>query len=35
VEAAEALAAADGKDWSALALGEQDAYFDQAKEQAR
>jgi XTP/dITP diphosphohydrolase/tetrapyrrole methylase family protein/MazG family protein/ATP diphosphatase len=33
VEAAQALAAADGKDWTALALDEQDAYFDKAKEQ--
>jgi MazG family protein len=33
VETAEALAAADGKDWTALPLDEQDAYFDQAKEQ--
>jgi len=32
VETAEALAAADGKDWTALALDEQDAYFDRAKE---
>jgi MazG family protein len=32
VETAEALAAADGKDWAALALDEQDAYYDQAKE---
>jgi nucleoside triphosphate diphosphatase len=32
VETAEALAAADGKDWTALPLDEQDAYFDQAKE---
>jgi MazG family protein len=32
VEAAEALAAHDGKDWTALPLEEQDAYFDQAKE---
>jgi MazG family protein len=32
VETAEALAAADGKDWTALPLGEQDAYFDKAKE---
>ncbi len=33
VETAETLAAADGKDWTALPLGEQDAYFDKAKEQ--
>jgi MazG family protein len=32
VEAAAALAARDGKDWTALRLDEQDAYFDQAKE---
>jgi MazG family protein len=32
VEAAEQLAAADGKDWTALPLDEQDAYFDRAKE---
>jgi MazG family protein len=32
VETAEALAAADGKDWSRLPLAEQDAYFDKAKE---
>jgi XTP/dITP diphosphohydrolase/tetrapyrrole methylase family protein/MazG family protein/ATP diphosphatase len=32
VETAEALAAADGKDWTALPLDEQDAYFDKAKE---
>jgi XTP/dITP diphosphohydrolase/tetrapyrrole methylase family protein/MazG family protein/ATP diphosphatase len=32
VETAEALAAADGKDWTALPLAEQDRYFDQAKE---
>jgi MazG family protein len=32
VETAEALASADGKDWTALALDEQDAYYDQAKE---
>ena len=32
VESAEALAAADGKDWTALPLDEQDAYFDKAKE---
>ncbi|HEY6960652.1 MAG TPA: nucleoside triphosphate pyrophosphohydrolase [Gaiellaceae bacterium] len=34
VEAAEALAAADGKDWSELPLDEQDAYYDKAKEQS-
>ncbi len=33
VEAAEVLAAADGKDWTALPLVEQDAYFDTAKEE--
>jgi len=32
VETAEALAAAEGKDWTTLPLGEQDRYFDQAKE---
>ncbi len=32
VECAEALAAADGKQWTALPLAEQDAYFDHAKE---
>jgi MazG family protein len=32
VEMAEAFAAADGKDWTALPLEEQDAYFDRAKE---
>jgi MazG family protein len=32
VEAAEALAAGDGKDWTKLPLDEQDAYYDQAKE---
>jgi MazG family protein len=32
VEGAEALAHADGKDWSTLPLDEQDAYFDRAKE---
>ena len=32
VETAEALAAADGKDWTTLPLDQQDAYFDQAKE---
>jgi len=34
VEAAERLAAADGKEWTALPLEEQDAYYDQAKENA-
>ena len=34
VEAADALARGDGKDWSKLPLDEQDAYYDQAKEQA-
>ena len=32
VEAAEALAAAAGQDWTTLPLDEQDAYYDQAKE---
>jgi MazG family protein len=32
VEEAERLAAADGREWTALELGEQDAYFDRAKE---
>jgi MazG family protein len=32
VDAAAALAAADGKDWTTLPLDEQDAYYDQAKE---
>ncbi|HEX5449726.1 MAG TPA: nucleoside triphosphate pyrophosphohydrolase [Gaiellaceae bacterium] len=32
VETADALARADGKDWSTLPLVEQDAYFDRAKE---
>ena len=32
VDAAVALAAADAKDWTALPLDEQDAYYDQAKE---
>jgi MazG family protein len=32
VEAAEALAARDGKDWTTLPLAEQDAYYDEAKE---
>jgi uncharacterized protein YabN with tetrapyrrole methylase and pyrophosphatase domain len=31
VERAEALAAADGKNWIELALDEQDAYYDEAK----
>jgi MazG family protein len=35
VETAEALAAAEGKDWSSLPLAEQDAYYDQAKESQR
>jgi XTP/dITP diphosphohydrolase/tetrapyrrole methylase family protein/MazG family protein/ATP diphosphatase len=34
VESAEALAAADGKDWTTLPLAEQDAYYDRAKELA-
>ena len=34
VEAAEAIACADGKDWTTLPLDEQDAYYDQAKEKA-
>jgi MazG family protein len=34
VEAAEALAAREGKDWIALPLDEQDAYYDEAKERA-
>jgi nucleoside triphosphate diphosphatase len=34
VEAAEAIAAAEGKDWTTLPLAEQDAYYDQAKERA-
>ena len=33
VEAAEVLAAANGQDWTTLPLDEQDAYYDQAKEQ--
>jgi hypothetical protein len=33
VETAEAIAAAEGEDWSALPLAEQDAYYDKAKEQ--
>jgi XTP/dITP diphosphohydrolase/tetrapyrrole methylase family protein/MazG family protein/ATP diphosphatase len=32
VEAAEALARSEGVDWSALPLGEQDAFYDRAKE---
>jgi MazG family protein len=32
VEVAEELAAAEGREWTALPLDEQDAYFDQAKE---
>jgi MazG family protein len=32
VETAEALAAADGKNWAGLPLDEQDAYYDKAKE---
>jgi MazG family protein len=35
VEAAGALAAVDGKDWTALPLDEQDAYYDRAKEASR
>jgi MazG family protein len=35
VEAAQRLAAADGKEFSALGLAEQDRYFDQAKEAER
>jgi uncharacterized protein YabN with tetrapyrrole methylase and pyrophosphatase domain len=31
IAGAEALAAADGLDWSTLALAEQDTYFDRAK----
>jgi XTP/dITP diphosphohydrolase/tetrapyrrole methylase family protein/MazG family protein/ATP diphosphatase len=34
VAAAEAIAAGDGKDWTALPLEEQDAYYDQAKERS-
>ena len=34
VEAAERLAAAEGRDWKALTLDEQDRYFDLAKESA-
>jgi MazG family protein len=33
VEAAVALAAGDGKDWTALPLAEQDAYYDRAKDE--
>ncbi len=32
VEAADALAAQDGKDWTTLGLDDQDAYYDRAKE---
>jgi len=32
VEAAEALAAHDGKDWTTLGLEDQDSYYDRAKE---
>jgi MazG family protein len=32
VESAEALAAAEGKDWTKLTLSDQDAYYDRAKE---
>ena len=32
VEQAEALATADGKNWTELPLDEQDAYYDEAKE---
>ena len=35
VDAAEALAAADGQDWTTLPLEEQDAYYDRAKERER
>jgi nucleoside triphosphate diphosphatase len=35
VENAEALATADGKDWTTLPLVEQDAYYDQAKEKEK
>ena len=35
VEIAEQLARADGEDWSALPLAQQDRYFDLAKEQTR
>jgi MazG family protein len=34
VESAELLAAADGKTWTELALGEQDRYYDRAKEES-
>jgi uncharacterized protein YabN with tetrapyrrole methylase and pyrophosphatase domain len=34
VETADALAARDGKDWTTLPLGEQDAYYDEAKEKS-
>jgi uncharacterized protein YabN with tetrapyrrole methylase and pyrophosphatase domain len=33
VESAERLAAADGRDWTTLALDEQDAYYDRAKDE--
>jgi MazG family protein len=32
VESAEAIAAAEGKDWATLSLDDQDAYYDRAKE---
>ena len=32
VDSADAIARADGKDWTKLPLEEQDAYYDQAKE---
>jgi MazG family protein len=35
VERAAALAVAEGKNWTTLPLAEQDAYYDEAKEQAR
>jgi MazG family protein len=35
VETAETLAARDGKDWTKLSLDEQDAYYDEAKENVR
>jgi MazG family protein len=35
VEEAERLAKADGRDWARLSLGEQDAYFDRAKDLER
>jgi len=34
VDAAAVLATRDGKDWTTLPLDEQDAYYDEAKEQA-